>query len=170
MGGTFPPAEVCAPPPGAPIQIFLRIGPHLRLQDTKCSSIDMPPRKSGAPPSAPPPWKFDPIVTPLPPSTMLHVFFNQGLAVRTRLDPGDEEWWYEILSRMSSDYGITIKRERREKSFVLVESHGWWNLTNVKRHPRPIPRSGRRKAVCPTAGVITFPLIFTVCQESIIVM
>ena len=41
-GGTFPPAEVCAPP-GAPVQNFEKIGPHLRLQDTKCSSNDMPP-------------------------------------------------------------------------------------------------------------------------------
>ena len=41
-----------APPP-PPIQNFDKIGPHLRLQDTTCSSIDMPPRKSGAPPSVP---------------------------------------------------------------------------------------------------------------------
>ena len=36
-------------PPVSPIQNFEKIGPHLRLQDTKCSSINMPPRKSGAP-------------------------------------------------------------------------------------------------------------------------
>ena len=48
---------VCAPP-GDPSQIFEKIGPHSRLQDTKCSSIDMPPGKSGAPPSSP--RKLDP--------------------------------------------------------------------------------------------------------------
>ena len=59
MGGmaarAHPPAEVCAPPPppGSPISNVEKIGPHLRLQDTTCSSIDMPPRKSGAPPGAP---------------------------------------------------------------------------------------------------------------------
>ena len=44
------------PPPGAPppFRILTKIGPHFRLQDSKCSRIDMPPpRKSGAPPSAP---------------------------------------------------------------------------------------------------------------------
>ena len=53
---------MCVPPPppnpahpGCPIQIFEEIGPHLRLQDTKCSSIDMPPRKSVGPHSTPPP-------------------------------------------------------------------------------------------------------------------
>ena len=57
-GGTCSPAEVCAPPPPPrvpPFRIFLILngGTHLmRLQDTKC--VDMPPRKSGAPPGAPP--------------------------------------------------------------------------------------------------------------------
>ena len=37
IGGT------CPPPWCPPIQNFEKIGPHLRLQDTKCSSIDMPP-------------------------------------------------------------------------------------------------------------------------------
>ena len=54
-GGTFPTAEVCDP--RVPPFRIKKIGPHLRLQDTKCSSI-MPPRKSGAPPGAP--WKLDP--------------------------------------------------------------------------------------------------------------
>ena len=49
-------------PPGSPpppiFQNFEKIGPHLRLQDTKCSQVltcpPPPPRKSGAPPGAPP--------------------------------------------------------------------------------------------------------------------
>ena len=48
MGGTggargahAPPAEVCVPRV-PPIYNFEKIGPHLRLQDAKCSSIDMP--------------------------------------------------------------------------------------------------------------------------------
>ena len=57
--GHVPPQPRSVPPP--PIQNFEKTGPHLRLQDTKCSNIDMPPpppRKSGGPPSAP--WKMDP--------------------------------------------------------------------------------------------------------------
>ena len=41
-GGHMPPSRgLC--PPGALVQHFEKIGPHLRLQDAKCSSIDMPP-------------------------------------------------------------------------------------------------------------------------------
>ena len=47
-----PPAEVCSPP--------FRF---LRLQDTKCSSIDISPRKSGAP--LVPPLKIGRLVMPL---------------------------------------------------------------------------------------------------------
>ena len=45
-------------PPGIPIQNSEKIGPHLRLQDTKCSSIDMPLEKVVHP--LVPPWKLDP--------------------------------------------------------------------------------------------------------------
>ena len=61
--GLCPPTEVCHPQPRSVplIQNFQKIGPHLRLQDTKCSSIDMPPpRKSGAPQLPSPPLKMDP--------------------------------------------------------------------------------------------------------------
>ena len=40
-----------------PIQKFVKIGSHLRLQDTKCSSIDMP--------APPPPLENWTLVTPL---------------------------------------------------------------------------------------------------------
>ena len=50
--GNVPPSRgLC--PSGAPHSEFWKIGSHLRLQDTKYLSIDMPPTKSDAPPSAP---------------------------------------------------------------------------------------------------------------------
>ena len=39
----FPPPQPRSVPPPPPIQNFEKIGPHWRLQDTKCSSVDMPP-------------------------------------------------------------------------------------------------------------------------------
>ena len=57
-GGHVPPAEVCDPRVPPPIQNFEKIGPHSGLQDIKVKVLTCPPRKSGAPPSAP--GKLDP--------------------------------------------------------------------------------------------------------------
>ena len=46
-------------PPGSPIQNLEKLGPHLRLQDTKCSSVDIPPPRKVVHPLVSP-WKFDP--------------------------------------------------------------------------------------------------------------
>ena len=114
-GGHVPPPQpMFVPPRCHPFRILKNIGPHLSLQDTKCSSIDTPPRKSAAPQV--PPEKFTLVMRHCP----YYVISWHALCVaqipKTNINPSKkvlqfkfEGWYLSCYWSMKKETGVIEK-------------------------------------------------------------